>query len=279
MSDALTTKERVKDRLKITSTDFDDLFDRLIVSTTARMSKMCNRRFLQATYTNQLCDGADIYGSRMPMLILKNAPVHSIESVQYKTGANSGPTWYSYTVDDYDVDMDLGILYLKGTLPRGKQNIRVTYTAGWSGTNIGIDTYLWVFNSTPTGSVNGSNLTFTLAANADQIIVYADGIRVSAANIAFTGGTATFTLAAGQAPYSTIAVDYKPTSAVTNEDSTVPEDLAEVCEEVVVRLFKRRDSEGRAQESFNESSITWNTNVFTKENLATIKNYRRGSFI
>lgn len=276
---AITSKARVKERLGITSTDFDDLFDRLILAVTDRIEHMCGRKFMQATYTNELYDGSDISGTPRSILIVKNAPILSLSSVQYKTGLNSNPTWTSYDEDDYDRDDDAGLLYFKGNLPKGKRNIRMTYTGGFSGYNIGITT-IWVFNSTPTGTVDGSNRTFTLAENADQVVVYADGIRVSSSNLTFTAGTDSFTLAAGSQPYSTIDVDYLPTAgAATADDPALPLDVVEVCEEVVVRLFKRRDSEGRSNESFGESSITWNAALFTKENLATIRNYRRGSYL
>ena len=278
MSEALTTKARVKDRLQITAETFDDLFDRLIIATTARMARMCNRRFLQATYTNQLYDGCDVYGTRLRTLILQNAPVHAIPSFQYKGGTNANPTWHDIDESSYDVDMALGVIHMRGVLPAGRQNIRVTYSAGWSGHSIGIQDG-WVFNSTPEGDVDGVNLEFTLGADADQVIVYADGIRISAANYAFTAGTDTITFNSGFQPYSTISVDYLPTGSSSSEEDTVPEDLVEVCEEVVTRLFKRRDSEGRSQETFQESSISWRENVFTSENIATIKNYRRGTFL
>lgn len=278
MSDALTTKTRIKGRLGISGDAFDDLFDRLIVATTKRMSQMCNRRFLLATYTRQLYDGFSAAGSPISTLMLRNAPVHAIASVEYKTGTNSSPRWVAFDEDDYAADVALGILYFKFLLPRGRQNIRVTYTAGWSGSAIGIDE-VWVFNATPAGAVDGSNLVFTLPEDASQVVVYADGLRIAATNYAFTAGGDTITFESGFQPYSTVSVDYKPDSAAAEEESTLPEDLVEVCEEVVIRLFKRRDHEGRSQETLGESSITWNTDVFTKENIATVKNYRRGAFI
>lgn len=274
MSEALTTKARVKDRLQITVTSFDNLFDRLIAATTKRMSQMCNRRFLLATYTRELYDGCNASGGRISTLLLRNAPVHTISTIEYKSGLNSDPAWTAFDEDDYDVDMASGILYFKFLLPAGKQNIRITYNAGWSGHSIGVSDG-WVFNSTPTGTVNGVNLTFTLDAEADQVVVYADGLRVSSANVTHTAGSDSFTLASGQAPFSTIAADYLPSNTDSSDDDTLPEDLVEVCEEVVIRLFKRREAEGRSQDSFGESSVTWNTDVFTAENRATVKNYRR----
>jgi len=55
--------------------------------------------------------------------------------------------------------------------------------------------------------------------------------------------------------------------------------LTEVCEKAVVRSFKKRDSEGRSSESFEGSSITWEKDVFLAEDIAIIKNYRRGGFV
>jgi hypothetical protein len=279
MSFVLTTKERVKTRLGITVTSFDTLLDRLILSTTARIEKMCNRHFMQAEYNNELYDGSDVYGSRRCALMVKNAPLLTIESVEYKAGSNSDPDWTVYDEDDYDVDMEAGILYFSTPLPHGKRNVRISYTGGFSGYDIGIDTH-WVFNETPTGTVDSSNLTFTLPEDAEELVVYADGLRISSSNYSFTADTDSFTFNVGQQPYSTVSVDYKPSVSVSDdEDPTLPLEVVELCEEVVIRLFKRRDSEGKSSESFGESQVTWREDVFTKENVATIKNYRRSSFL
>lgn len=276
--DALTTKVRIKDRLQITATTFDDLFDNLILAITARIEQMTGRRFIQGTYTSELHDGSDNYGSLRTALIVKNAPVQTVSSVQYKAGSNSTPLWTAFDEDDYDLDADAGILYFHSGLPRGMRNIRVTYTGGFSGYSIGVNNF-WFFNVTPTGTVNGSNLTFTLPEDATQVIVYADGLREAAANVIFVAGTATFTLAAGRAPSSTIAVDYLRENAAEDSDLYLPADLVEVCEKAVVKTFKRRESEGKSSETFQESSIVWEKSVFTEEDLATIRNYRRGYYL
>jgi hypothetical protein len=273
--DALTTIARVKDRLQITATTFDDFLTATILAVTARIEQMCNRRFIQATYTNEIHDGSDIYGARRTILIPRNAPVQVVSSVQYKTGLNSDPTWYSYTQDDYDLDPDTGLLYFRAPLPQGKRNIRITYTAGFSGYDIGVSNF-WFFNVVPTGTVNGSNGTFTLPEDATQVIVYADGVRLASANVTFVVGTATFTIGASFVPFSTIAVDYLRENAYDDSDLSLPLDLVEVAEKAVVRTFKKRDSEGRLNETFGESSVSWDKDVFTPEDLRTIRNYRRG---
>ena len=275
MANALTTKARIKERIGITVTNWDDFIDRLILSVTKRMENMCSREFTLDTYTNELHDGSDFQASGRFNLITRNAPISTITKIEYKQGLNINPTWVEFSENDYDVDETAGIITFKYLLPRGQRNIRITYAAGWDGYDIAV-TGLWKFNVTPTGTVNGSNRTFTLPEEASEVIVYVDGTRELASNVTFTSGGTSFTLAAGRAPYSSIAVDYKSTAADSGSDPTLPEDLVDVCERAVIHLFKKRESEGRSQESFQESSITWQGSVFDAEMLRTIKNYRRG---
>lgn len=275
MANALTTKARVKDRLKISTTDFDTLFDNLIYAVTARMETMCDRKFTLATYTNEVHDGSDLYGSLRSILVPKNAPIGSVSSISYKAGTNTTPSWTAFDTDTYDADFDAGLIYFDSPLPRGKRNIRITYTAGWDGYDVGVTSY-WNFNVTPTGTVNGSNGDFTLPENADELVVYADGVRLASSLITFTTGTDTFTIAASSVPSTTIAVDYKETLGAASGDPVLPPELVDLCERTVIYLFKKRDSEGKQTESFQESSITWRDSMFSKDDLATIKNYRRG---
>jgi len=274
--DALTTKDRIKDRLQLSAASFDNVIDNLILAVTARIEQMCGRRFIQASYAHELHDGSDaLGGSRRVFLILKNAPVQTVSAVQYKAGTNSAPNWTDFDEDDYTTDVQAGTIYFPGGMPRGMRNIRVTYTGGFSGYSIGVNNF-WIFNTTPSGTVDGANRTFSLPETATQVIVYADGLREAASNVDFTNGDDEFTLAAGREPSSSIAVDYVRENAAEDADYYLPADLVEVCEEAVVRLFKRRDSEGRASETFSESSITWHKGLFNEGDLTTIKNYRRG---
>jgi hypothetical protein len=271
----LTTKERIKDRLQQTTDNFDDVIDRIILAVTSRIETMCGRRFMQAEYADELHDGSDSYGSLRTTLIVKNAPVQAIESVEYKTGVNSSPFWTAFSEDDYDLDAEAGLLHFRHGLPCGRRNIRITYTGGYSGYSIGVSNY-WVYDAVPTGAVDGSNRTYTLPEDADQIVVYADGIRVKAANVTHTDGTDSFTLAVGAEAYTSIAVDYLRSTASPDSEAWLPADLVEAAEEIVVRIFKRRDNDGRTSESFGESATTWSDSFISAEHRATIKNYRRG---
>lgn len=277
---ALTTKVRVKSRLDISVTTFDTVIDRLILAVTDRIERMCNRRFYLTTHTNEVHDGSDpAYQTQRANLILKNAPVTVLSSLQYNAGTNSSPDWTDFDEDDYDVDMENGIVYFHHGMPCGRRNVRATYTAGYNGFTLGnLDP--WVFNATPTGAVNGVNLTFTLPTDCSQIVVYGDGMRELASNIVFTEGASAFSFVAGRAPFSAIAVDYLPSSTDSDSDDyTLPSELVEVCEEVVCRIFNRRKADGRVSETLGESTITYTDSVFTKENIAAVKNYRRASFV
>lgn len=55
---------------------------------------------------------------------------------------------------------------------------------------------------------------------------------------------------------------------------TLPFDITDLCERLVIRRFKKRESEGRSSESFNNSSITWSKEMDEVDN-AVLENYRR----
>lgn len=56
---------------------------------------------------------------------------------------------------------------------------------------------------------------------------------------------------------------------------TLPYDISEVCERVVVKLFKKREAEGRSSETFDTSSITYDADLFSKEDMSVINSYKR----
>lgn len=200
---ALTTKTRIKSRLGITTTSFDDLLDTQITGVTGMIETMTGRTF-EADDFVELYNGQDVYGDKQKFLILRKAPVNTITSIEYKSGNNETPTWFELSENDYDIDMSLGIVRVYSHIPKGIQNIRVTYNAG----------YLIDFTDPYTSSVH-----------------------------------------------------------------TLPFDLTEVTEQVVTSLFKKRESEGKIQESFQESSISWREEMFTDEQKRIIKNYRRVDLI
>ena len=56
---------------------------------------------------------------------------------------------------------------------------------------------------------------------------------------------------------------------------TLPYDITEVCENAVIHLFKKRESHGREAETFDVSSINWQSSLFSKDDMEIINRYKR----
>jgi len=59
---------------------------------------------------------------------------------------------------------------------------------------------------------------------------------------------------------------------------TLPFDLSNLCEKMVVKMIKKRESEGKSQETLRDSTITWGAFVDT-EDKDIISRYRRVTIV
>lgn len=55
---------------------------------------------------------------------------------------------------------------------------------------------------------------------------------------------------------------------------TLPQDLTDLCERLVIKLFKKRESEGKQSEGFEGGSVTWKE-LLDESDQAIIARYRR----
>jgi uncharacterized phiE125 gp8 family phage protein len=129
----LTTLDNVKQYLEITSTNSDALLSRMITAASAFITSWLSRNFIQATYTETY------NGSGSTTQLLRQTPIVSVSSLVVNTitvppspdGVQAG-----YVFDDmalYLIGMSTyGWSYPVYYFPRGKQNIKVTYTAGYA---------------------------------------------------------------------------------------------------------------------------------------------------
>ncbi len=195
---SLTTLARVKARLSMTTTGWDAVLIRLINAATDYIQGECCRQFLQATYTNEV---HSIYGIGQRYLLLKQSPVVSISSLQYRVGLKTNPSWTDFIADDWELleDGQSGMIRIYGPILRGTNVIRVTYLAGY-------------------------------------------------------------------------LIDWANAGDTTKH--TLPADLTDFCERLVTRWFKRREAEGKEQESFNGSTVKWKEEL-TVEDKQTIAGYKR----
>jgi hypothetical protein len=120
----------------------DTVLIRFINSVTEYINNECGRRsFVRQTYVN---DTYSIDSGRQDTLILRNTPVFSISSFQWRAGTVTNPSWTDFIADQYElidprtdpvsgtVWYPSGMVRVYGVLPRLTSNmIRVSYVAGY----------------------------------------------------------------------------------------------------------------------------------------------------
>lgn len=202
---ALTTVQRVKDRLAITTTGHDTLLQRLINSATDFIESQTNRRFKETTYTNEVYS---LYGAKQDMVFLRQIPVTALTSAQYRAGTPSNPQWTNFIADEFELvdDGKSGIVKFYSVLgiPRGINNVRFTYTAGYK-------------------------INF---ANAGDMTTH-----------------------------------------------TLPADITDLCERLVIRWFKRREAEGRLNEGFEGGSVNWAQELASEDKQTIARYHRQPAFV
>lgn len=202
---ALTTLQRVKDRLNITVADSDAVLQRLINAATDYIESNCCRRFKQANYVEIY----SVAGEVQEYLCLNQAPVTALTKLEYRAGTPSTPNWTPFIADQYELleSGESGLVRIYGAFApvvySGTNAIRATYTAG----------YLFDF------------------AN-------------------FGGAT-----------------------------HTLPADLTDLCERMVVRFWKKREKPGVQSESIRDSSVTWKDTVDEDDKDVIARHTRPQRFI
>ncbi len=179
---ALTTKDRVKDKLGITVSSFDTQLNRLINAATDRIEGLCgSRRFKSTTYTQEVYSGV---ARNMRHLMLKQAPVTALSALQYRAGTPSNPSWTDFIADQYELleDGASAIVRIYGDAVYGTNSMRATYTAGYL-----ID---WANFGDPTKH----NLPADLSELADRMVIKAWRRRESIGKTTegFQGATVTW---------------------------------------------------------------------------------------
>lgn len=190
---ALTTLTRVKAKLGITNTSFDSVLESLIDAATDYIEGECNRRFLETTHANEV-HALDSDGGKFVML--DHAPVSALTSAQYRAGNPATPSWTDFQAQDFELvgDGSSGLVRIYGGVPKGTNNVRFSYTAGYK-------------------------------------------------------------------------IDFAGTH-------TLPFDLSNLCERLVIKMFKKREAVGKKTESAGEASVTW-MNELEIEDQAVLDRYRR----
>lgn len=126
---ALTTPENVKQYLGITGTADDALLNSLIESASAFVAQYLSRQIEQGQVTEYFS------GRGRDALILSEGPIASIDAVV----ADDQPLPASLDKSTGWKEAGGWLLYVNGRWPEGRQNIVVTYTAGYAPGSIPAD--------------------------------------------------------------------------------------------------------------------------------------------
>ena len=115
------------------------------------------------------------------------------------------------------------------------------------------------------GTVSSQNWT---AFTADQYELQNDGaagiLRIYG-GVPYGTNSVRFTYIAGY------LIDFTAPAGATH---TLPFDLSDLCERIVTKLWKRREAEGKTQESFEGSSVTW-AELISADDKLILDRYRR----
>lgn len=128
---ALTTVARVKARMDIpvATTTWDALLGEMINGATDVIEAFCGRRFLTATYTDEVYSPSE----GRSIVYLRHWPVTTLTRVQYRAGTPDVPNWTTMLAGEYELKEDgrQGALVLY-TRIHGINSLRVTYAAGYT---------------------------------------------------------------------------------------------------------------------------------------------------
>lgn len=121
----LTTLEKAKTYLGISSVTQDTLISSLITSVSAEVESFCGRKFESDTYTEYF----DTDGETK--IFLKNYPVTSLTSVKYQNGTWNDITWLDYINSSYLLTELIGKISFDGRLPKAEKYLQIVYVGGY----------------------------------------------------------------------------------------------------------------------------------------------------
>lgn len=266
---ALTSLERVKERMNIETDDNDPVLVRMINSATDFIEKECGaRRFLQTKYVNEVYSS---YGAKHKYVQLRQAPIFYLNITGAVTAGSNQITGCS-SVQGIQVGMPI---IGDGTPP----GIQTTVTA-ITGTTLTISN-----NAVATAAVGGFTIHGLLS------LQYRAGTPTSPSWIAFipdqyelTGDGRTGLIRVYgwlptiyenmiRATYIAGYPIYFP-NAGDNATHQLPTQLSDLCESLVVRRFTRKDLAGKSAQIFQGSNISWR-NDLDQDDLDIIDQFKR----
>lgn len=122
----LTTTQKVKDYLGISSATNDTVITELVKNISSQIEIFCNRSFGSTTYTQVFdveCGDSKIF--------LKSYPIITLNSVKYRAGSWGNPVYVSFNENDYLENPEEGKISFAMKFPDLERYIEVNYVGGY----------------------------------------------------------------------------------------------------------------------------------------------------
>lgn len=275
---ALTTLQRVKDRLSISISDNDAVLTRVINGATDLIERECGKsgmerfpndgHFVQKTYTNEVYS---IHGTKQIYLVLRNAPVTYLIVTGNLTLGSAIVTGVTPSVG---IVAGMPLYTIQGLFPSGTTVLSV------SGTSVTMSQPAQVSQNNAVFEISGL-ISFQWRAGtpdnpswtsffAPQYELESQGysgiVRVYGPMPRIYSNMLRATYVAG------FPLDWQ--NAGNGSTHQLPADLTNLCEDLVERIFKRRGLAGKSSESMQGATTAWR-NELDAIDLRVIENYRR----
>ena len=275
---SLTTLQRVKDRMSITIADNDAELTRMINGATDYIERECGKsgldrfpndgHFVQKTYTNEVYS---VNGKRQERLPFRNAPVAYLIVTGNLT---AGSAVVANVTPSTGIVPGMPLFVIQGLFPQGTTVLSITGTSVTMSQPASVTQTGAVFEIS--GLINfqwrsgtPSNPQWTPFIT-DQFELEQQGysgiVRVYGAMPRLYSNMLRATYVAGY------AVDWP--NAGNGSTHLLPADLTNLCENLVVRIFKRRLLDGKTSENIQGATTSWRDKL-DEFDLNTIENYRR----
>lgn len=263
---ALTTLQRVKDRLSIKDDAFDGLLKRYITQVSDFIQNRCDRNFLRQTYTNQ---EYSVYGNS-DYLLLNQSPVFCLTLTGATTLGSTSITGCS-SIAGISAGMPvIGEGIAPGTVVVSAATttivISIAATGTYAAASLKVSGLIKMqYRAGLPSQPNWTDYT------QDQFELLEDGVS---GIIRAYGQIALSTMRNNSVRVTYIAgylIDWENVGSATH---TLPSDLTWCAENLVVRAFKRRDVAGKTSEGLSGATVSWNKEL-DPEDQETIQQYTR----
>jgi Phage gp6-like head-tail connector protein len=275
---ALTTLARVKNRLQISNSSSDTVLTEMINSATDFIERECGKsgldrfpndgHFVQKTYTNEVYS---VMGKRQERLPLRNAPIAYLLVTGNLT---QGSAVVANVSPVTGIVAGMPLFVIQGLFPQG------TIVASVSGTSVTMSQPASVTQNGAAFEISGlisfqwrsgtpSNPQWTPFIT-DQFELEQQGysgiVRVYGVMPRLYSNMLRATYVAGY------AVDWG--NAGNGSTHLLPADLTNLCENLVVRIFKRKLLDGKTSENIQGATTSWRDRLDAFDQNV-IENYRR----